>query len=250
MGTTGPRPRAAGDPPHVAFIIPFRDKGDPRRKANLETVLAHLDTLNLGTVHITGDGKDGPFNRCAAYNAGRAAHPADVYVWHEADMIVPKGQLSAGIRHATTNPGLIVPFTHYQYLSPEDTDKVNAGADVTDFTPEWAMPDGASIGAVGITSETTMQAVGQWDETFSGWGFDDNAMFHAFNVHTPTTWVDGAAWHLYHTPGWSPEVFATPHAKPVPPEEAAATEANRQRLGRYRQSTTVDEVRKLTAGAA
>ena len=44
-----------------------------------------------------------------------------------------------------------------------------------------------------------MQAVGQWDEHFAGWGFDDNAMFLAFErLAGPPRWVQGVGWHLWH----------------------------------------------------
>lgn len=248
MGTDSARTGTTSNPT-VAIIIPWRDKGDTNRKANLSTVLAHLERLDVAPVHVVSDGRDGPFNRCAAYNNGRRDHQADVYVWHEADMLIPRGQLRAGIQHAATHPGLVVPFTHYHYLSPDATNKVNGGADPTTFTPEWSMPDGASIGAVGVTSEHTMQTIGQWDETFSGWGYDDNAMLAAFQMVAPTTWVDGPGRHLYHTPGWSPALISTPHATPRPPDEVAATEANRVRLTKYQQATTLDRVRELTNGA-
>lgn len=234
----------------VSIVVPWRDKGDEHRRKNFDHVIDYLRGLNLGTVVIAPDGRSGnePFNRSAAFNRGRADHPADVYIWHEADMLIPADQLRAGIARAAGQAGLVVPFTRYHYLSPEDTDRVRGGEPVTSCVPEWVMPDGKSIGAVGITSEATMQMVGQWDETFHGWGFDDNAMFRAFAVCAGTAWIDGPAWHCYHTPGWSPEVWATKHSRQVPEAERLATEANRQRLGLYEKARTPEDVRRLTVG--
>lgn len=43
-----------------AFIVPFRDKGqDPRRTVNAAHVLKYLDSLGLGKVYVTDDGRTG-----------------------------------------------------------------------------------------------------------------------------------------------------------------------------------------------
>jgi hypothetical protein len=100
------------------------------------------------------------------------------------------------------------------------------------------MGDGASIGAVGITSEATMQSVGRWDECFSGWGHDDNAMFRAFGVCSGRSgWVEGPAWHLYHDPGMQSPVT----------EEQDATNANYARWLRYKNEEDPAQIRALTA---
>lgn len=227
---------AAGSTDRVVVIIPWRDRGDVDRRANLDTVTAHLTSAGFDWF-TAGDDQDGPFNRSAAYNHGREEHPADVYVWHEADMLVPPEQLHRGIAQALESPGLVVPFTHYQYLGKHVTRMVrDAGYAPSTFRPEWVMPDGKSIGAVGITSEATMAAVGRWDDTFSGWGYDDNAMFHAFGVCASTSWIEGPAWHLYHEPGWTPSSEA----------DAEATRANAARLEVYRRASTPEQIRALT----
>ena len=169
----------------AVILVPWRDKGDCWRTANLSAVLAHLSTMADLDVDVVDDAASGPFNRSRAYNRGIARHPsADVFLFHEADMLVPEAQLRQAIAWAVGRTGLIVPFDLYRYLSTETTERVRAGRDPLLATPEYVMSDGRSNGAVNVVSAATMRAVGCWDEEFAGWGFDDRAMVRAFEVAT------------------------------------------------------------------
>src|SRR5512139_2601403 len=105
--------------PYVAIVIPWRDKGDAARADNFDIVYSYLRDLALGPVIVAGDGRSGmaPFNRSAAYNHGASSLDADVYVFIEADLLVPADQLFAAVRQASELPGLVVPFSEYRYLS-------------------------------------------------------------------------------------------------------------------------------------
>ena len=221
------------------MIVPWRDKGDRNRRANKAHVVDYLAGLGW-PVHVTGDGREaGPFNRSAAYNRGRIEAPADVYVWYEADMLVPFGQLEASIDLALEQTGLVVPFTEYRYFTAADSSRIIDGHPVDAILPDFVMANGKSIGAVGVTSEATMQAVGQWDEKFAGWGHDDNAMFRAFMVCAgPTRWVDGPGYHLWHPPG-----MQDPRT-----EEQDASNANYSRWLRYKNEEDPEAIRRLTIG--
>jgi len=233
-------------------IVPFRDKGDPWRAKNLGTVLEHLDQCGFDP-HIVDDGRTGqaPFNRSAAYNRGIQAHPADVWVCHEADMLIDPEQLTTAVELAAAQPGLVVPFNTRNELSRTDTERVHRGADHRAFTPEYVMGDGRSVGAVNVVSAATMRLVGRWDEAFEGWGFDDRAMARAFKVVTgrDTRAVPGIGWHLWHVPGWSVESRFRGGAH-IPPHEHEATVRNERRYRRYRRASTPDQIRALTTGRA
>lgn len=243
--------------PRVAIIVPWRDKGDPYRGANMHTVIDHLTSMRLGDVILTSDGRDGnvPFNRSAAYNLGIALARPDpdiVYIFHEADMLVPHDQLRRAVTWAaTTSPGLVVPFDTYRYLSRRDTELVrDGGADPATFSPLRKMLDGRAIGAVNIVTAATMAAVGRWDETFEGWGFDDRAMAHAFEVACgrPAFIVTGDATHLWHEPGWAAGKGFSGGSRTLTAREQRATEANRKRMREYLRTQNADGIRELTAG--
>ncbi|PJE24765.1 MAG: hypothetical protein CK431_04385 [Mycobacterium sp.] len=236
---------------NAVVIVPWRDKGDPWRRRNLDLVLEHLYGITDDVVACC-DGRTGsaPFNRSAAYNRGVAMYPnADVYVFHEADMLLGRQNLQAAIDIAAAQPGLVVPFDAYHYLSQADTAGVHAGQNPSTAVAECIMANGRSNGAVNVVSAATMAAVGQYDETFEGWGFDDRAMAHAFAAATgnDTRYIRGSAIHLWHTPGWSADSRFRGGAD-IPEHEHRATLANEARYQLYRKATTPERVRDLTAG--
>lgn len=229
----------------ATICIPFRDRGkDPLRQQNLRRVLQHWSSFGA-PVMVTDDGREGDeqFCRSAAYNRAAKQTGADVIVYTESDMLISFDQIRKGIRLAARKPGLVVPFTEYRYLTPADSIKVRGHA-VTppNCRPQYVMENGRSIGAINIVSRTTIEAVGQWDETFSGSWFDDRAMQIAFELTAgPTRWVDGPAHHLYHLPGWK-----GPHLTAA---DKQATEANKRRYELYVHAGTPERVRQLTAGS-
>lgn len=235
---------------NVACVIPWRSSGDPDRRANLDAVVAHLTGWAQGRpVVLSSDGREAgqPFNRSAAYNAGMALALAEVYVFNEADMLVPYEQLDAAVRVAAASPGLVIPFDAYHYLSREDSTQVLAGAHPMSFDPLWTMK---SIGPVNVVSAESMRMVGQWDETLSGHGYDDNCMERAFRIacNSPTHHIAGPAWHLYHDMAYAPWERGTPASNPAnfSPEEVRATEWNRNRLRQYQKCAHPHAVRLLT----
>jgi hypothetical protein len=230
------------------IVIPFRDRGrDPLRGKNLGTVVDWW-TGSPWPIHVIDDGRDtdAQFNRSAAYNRGlklAAEDGADVVIYTESDMLVPWAQIEAAVHTARCHRGLVIGFTSYRYLSEHDAARVRGGARPKDMIPESTMDNGASIGAVNVVSLDTMQAVGQWDETFEGSWYDDTAMFHAFRVAAgEPRWVAGPGWHLYHLPGWTGDHLTD--------EDRAATARNAARWELYRQATTAERIRELTAGGA
>lgn len=232
------------------IVMPWRDRGDLTRKANFDYVLNRLLDLDAGEVLVCDDGNTtGPFNRSAAYNAGRGHRPdAEVYIWHEADMIVPRAQLEAAVASALEAPGLVVPFTTYAYLSEPASAAVLAGEHTHASIPEFTMPDGRSVGAVGVTSAATMDAVGRWDQRFTGWGYDDRAMARAFEVCCgPVRFTPGYGTHLWHSPGWEAGGKFYGGSEGLTLDERNATEANRRRYTRYKQARSPEQIRALTS---
>jgi len=234
-----------GNTHSVAVIIPFRDRGrDPLRPANLERVTAHWEASPWDYL-VIDDGRTGydSFNRSAAYNRGAAHTTADILVYAESDLLVDYRQIQEGIAQAAAAPGLVVPFSRFMAITPEDSEKVRA----FQIEPHAAKSgqvrgDKKSIGAVNIISRDTLDAIGQWPEEFEGAWFDDDACERAFHVCCgPTRFVDGPGWHLYHLSG--------AQGSHLTDADRAATEANKARYQKYLAAQTPARIRELTAGA-
>ena len=163
-------------------------------------------------------------------------------------MLIDDSQIDAAMALALEAPGLVVPFTEYAALKPDDSHEVRMHRRrVTQCVPERMMRGGTSIGAINVVSRKTMDMIGQWDERFEGNWYDDDAMKIAFEVccDMPTRYISGQAHHLYHLPGHRGEHLT--------PEDISATEANKRRLGHYRfaaKTKNVARIRQLTAGGS
>lgn len=186
----------------VALVIPWRDGGSEHRRVNCEWLVEHYRSAGLRVIVADDGHESGPFNRSAAFNRGLAeAGDPDVTIWNEADCLIPMDQLETAAMLAARAPGLVVPYTDRVELTKRGAELLRTDLD---YWPgpehvERVFSDGTSIGQCGVTSRATMQAVGQWDEHFAGWGFDDNAMFLAFErLAGPPRWVQGVGWHLWH----------------------------------------------------
>lgn len=234
----------------VAIILPFRDRGtDPLRQANFKRVHDHYSGAGF-LIIIADDGREGDqqFCRSAAYNRGTAATDAQVIAYIEADTIISYQQLYEAVDLAAAKPGLVIPFTFQKKLSATDSLLVCAGLkQPQDCTPEpHPYGENSNYGCVNVLSRQTLDAVGQWDETFDGHGHDDNAMFHAFKMCAgPPRWVHGPAYHLYHL-DFDPDT--APDQSYLSEEDKAAQARNYRRLVLYRNAKTADEIRRLATG--
>lgn len=205
---------------NVKVIIPFRDRGvDPRRAANLDVVMAWWWAHGF-TPTVVDDGLEGDaqFNRHRAYNLAVSRNPdADVFVFTEADMLIPATQIMAAVEVAAYDVGLVVPFTQYRYLSDRVTETIRdlfsgdtrvlaewiTKGCAFQYEPESTMDNGRSIGAINVVSRRTLDLTGGYTEATSGNWYDDNIIAEGWGfLAAPTRYVDGSAVHLYHLPGW------------------------------------------------
>lgn len=233
---------------NIAVIIPFRDRGkDSNRPANLVRVLEHWRDFRIAqgaTVTVVNDGRCGyeSFNRSAAYNRGASYTDADVLVYSESDLLVDAEQILWACDQAASAPGLVVPFSRFMAMTEEDSQRIRDRVlEPCDARATQVRGDRQSIGAVNVVSRVSLSLIGQYDESFEGAWYDDDAMCRAFEVCCgPTRFIDGPGYHLYHLPGASGDHLTA--------ADRAATERNKARYQLYRQATTPERIRELTAG--
>lgn len=227
----------------VAVVIPWRDRGlDPLRSGNLARVRGHWSGYRAPLL-IADDDRcgDAQFNRSAAYNSGAAAAgDADVLVFTEADIIIDFAQINEAVALAAQSPGLVIPFSEFRAITPEDSHWVRLeSADPAACESRTVKGYRGSIGAVNVLSRKAFDAVGGYDTHFEGAWYDDDAMKIAFEVCCgPTRWVDGPAYHLHHWSGG--------HGTHLSTADRLATARNRQRLSLYRRARTAEQIRALT----
>lgn len=232
----------------IAVIIPFRYRGnDPNRPANFIRALEHWRDFRKtqdATVMPVDDGRCGyeSFNRSAAYNRGASCTDADVLVYSESDLLVDADQILQACDQAASCPGLVVPFSRFMAITEKDSQRVRYHQLAPeDAKAEQVRGERQSIGAVNVVSRESLSLIGQYDESFEGAWYDDDAMCRAFEVCCgPTRFIDGPGYHLYHLPGASGDHLTD--------TDRAATERNKARCQLYRQATTPERIRELTAG--
>lgn len=232
-----------------AIIIAYRYRGnDILRELNLMRIVEYW-TYSDWPYFIVDDGRKGDeqFCRGAAYNKGALeAKGYDPLIYSEADMLIPYEQISAACELAMQRPGLVVPFDEYFALTERGSQDVRAhlkdpsGAEVSFIDRNFKLTAiGARVGPVNVVSRKSLALVGQWDEHFLGWGWDDQAMFIAFNRTCGVyRWIPGPAYHLYHLSG-EKGIHLTY-------DDKVASMRNQKRYELYQKARTADRIRELT----
>lgn len=152
-----------------------------------------------------GHHDEGPFNRSAAVNraAGvadwQAEAPWDVAVIIDSDVICDPTRVREAVAKAVETGRMVLPFDVRKDLAQSGSQRVMHG-----FTGNWqrfvihTYTDMCS--SVVIVTRQLWDEVGGFDESFSGWGFEDNAFAAACETFggAPLLKIPGELWHLWH----------------------------------------------------
>jgi hypothetical protein len=171
---------------------------------------------------IEGHHDDGLFNRSAAINrAAEAAGDWDVAVIIDSDVICDPERVRTAVTLAETTGRMVIPHDIRRDLSRHGTAAVMRG-----WQGDWSRqvrkvyPD--MVSAVIVVPRPLWDAVSGFDETFCGWGFEDNAFAEScLTFGGAIERIPGELWHLYHR--------SAPEGKRGHP----ANTANRARAARY-----------------
>lgn len=182
----------------VTVAVPFR-AGALDREIHADYVSARLREMAPDADHMVVD-VDGPFSRARVRNEAVRRAGSGVVVLCDADTLPEEHALTAAIAGAAQDGRLHLPYTRYRALSPEGTLAVYArGIDPMDAPVEDESR--RPIGGVWVISTDAWWRAGGMDETFKGWGFEDDSFHTAANILLgQTVRHEGTITHLHHTP--------------------------------------------------
>lgn len=198
----------------VIVIVPWRSKGCRHREAAWRRVRREWGGWDV----VTADDDGEPFSRAASLNLAAIEHPADVYVIADADTLVDGRQVAEAVALAGAEPGIVLAYSTFRYLSRRGTKAVLGGyrgpwEPLTEWSLDWTVSSCLAVSAA------TWAAVGGFDDRFRAWGGEDVAFVHACETLAgPTRRILGSVWHCWH------------------PSEPERPVANFDLLGRYRDA--------------
>jgi len=187
----------------VVVLVPRRE-GDRERDLTWAWVRQWWRD-HLGWEVYEGHHTEGLFNRSAAINraAGLAdweqPRPWDVAVIIDADVINDPERTRRGVEEAVATGRMVLPFDVRHDLNQAGSRMVQAG-----WSGNWGKLVHRTytdmVSSVVIVSRELWDRVGGFDETFVGWGFEDNAFAAACQTFSgqPPLKLPGELWHLWH----------------------------------------------------
>lgn len=192
------------DTPRVVVLVPRR-AGIEDRDRSWAWVHSWWRTEHPDWQVFEGHHDVGLFNRSAAINRAsgladwKADRPWDVAVIIDADVIVDADRTRQAVELAIETGRMVLPFDVRKDLDAAGSAKVMAG-----FKGNWqpfvrhAYTEMCS--ATVVVARPLWDAVSGFDETFVGWGFEDNAFAAACETFSgePILKLPGELWHLYH----------------------------------------------------
>lgn len=217
----------------VPVFVPFRAEEGTDRWNRWKQV----ESTWTGYPVFVGESPDGPFNVSAARNHAADRVDWDIAVFADADTIIPKAQLEAGIRAANKHRQMVLPHSRWINIEPEEHATFFLEGYVP-FNPKRHVTSGTKSSIV-ILPREVYDTVNGFDERFRGWGWEDTAFYEAVTMlHGPVLQFEGNIWHLGHE---------RPNADVNRGSDENAIR-NRQHFLSYKRVRTAQEMRKLTSG--
>ena len=149
-------------------------------------------------VHAPPPHPDAPYCRALAFNCGAALARGDVLVFHDNDLLVPQGYASEITKRFAEGYDVINLKRFIFYLSSAHSQRVCvSGALDFNEAPESIMQNAQGGGSLAISRDAYL-AIGGFDESFVGWGGEDNEFWE--RAQTRNVWPYGymPLVHLWH----------------------------------------------------
>jgi hypothetical protein len=239
---------------NFSYVVPVRIES-PHRRRNLALVLewlsrfmsAHTILVEHGPTRNLSDADlppgatyryiqdAGPFNKGRAMNIGFHLATDAVIVFGDADMVMPHELIERSCMACERTLDAVDPYHRLIDLSESDSITLDPASLPSPQTGSVAGEDRAGYretlcfaGGVFVVRREFYETIGGMDESFHGWGGEDNAMSTKILRMTTRCAVakEGVAFHLWH-----------PRRRPE--SENADYRANLQRADSYRTMSDV-----------
>jgi len=180
----------------TVVLVPWRP-GEPVRERNREIASRWLDELGWP---ITDGDRPGPWSRAAAVNAAaRRAGRWDLALVADADTIGEPAVVAEAAALALRIGGGVRPHDRLWRLRRHATARVSrhgtrglGGSRLS----SGLQPGGGLL----VIARKAWEAVGGFDERFTGWGHEDSFLGYSLVERAAWARVPGEAWHLWHPP--------------------------------------------------
>lgn len=142
-------------------------------------------------------GKEG-YNRSAAFNLGAKHARGRILVLHDNDMLVPTLYCREIVKLANAGYDALNIKRFVIYLSRLDTERIIGSIDrLKSCTPVYIVQNLEAGGSMAITKEAYIR-IGGMDESFVGWGGEDNEFWNRCSVLKRWIWGYKPLIHLWH----------------------------------------------------
>lgn len=227
----------------TVILVPYRSDGGRRDvlwKFTAEWLARHHPEYPI----YVGESPTGLFNRSAAINhAAELAGDWDVAVVCDSDTLVSPSQFEDAVAQAHSTGRLTSALTQVIELSEKSTDKFLADPNIDPSTLPSARTRKSEIltqSSVIAVPRPLWDAIGGFDDKFTGWGCEDNAFWLAASIvaadgktNGKPLRIKGPAFHLWHLP--------VKKIKILDP----AFRINQKRLRLYKKSRTPEQLAGL-----
>lgn len=176
----------------VTVVVPWRDSGCEYRRRNLRELQAWLEPLGWPIILADSTAKD--FNRSEARNNGVKKAQTPIVVLHDADLHIELQALRETVAMVRRYGGMRHPYRICRYLDEDNTQLLLKGR-----TPRQILratrdaPGGAAV----IRREDYL-SIGGYDESYTGWGFEDLDFGARCKAAIGQTWGRTYGYHLWH----------------------------------------------------
>jgi hypothetical protein len=217
IALSGAAPASAG-PPEVTFVIGHRGQDRlPLLLATLRSIAGQAGVSVEAVVveqaaraecrgrlpgwvrylHTPPPDAAMPYARAWAFNVGARAARGQLLVLHDNDMLVPREYARELLRRQREGHEVLNLKRFVFYLSPTQTERVTGAGDL-DHAPDRVLQNAEAGGSVAV-SRAAYEAIGGFDESFVGWGGEDNELWERAGTRVRYPFGYLPLVHLWHT---------------------------------------------------